>query len=100
VAKHPNMPAFVSAAQGYDAVQLIAAAIRQANSTDGEKVQQALENLGAVQGIIKLYNKPFSKEQHEALGVADFHLAQWKDGRVIKVDNAIVNSLTAADLKR
>jgi branched-chain amino acid transport system substrate-binding protein len=100
VAKHPNMPAFVSAAQGYDAVQLIAAAIKQANSTDGEKVQQALENLGAVQGIIKLYNKPFSKEQHEALGVADFHLAQWKDGRVIKVDNAIVNSLTAADLKR
>ena len=100
VAKYPNMPAFVSAAQGYDAVQLIAAAIKQANSTDGEKVQQALENLGEVQGIIKLYKKPFTKEQHEALGVADFHLAQWKDGRVVKVDNAIVKSLTAADLKR
>ena len=100
MAKHPNMPAFVSAAQGYDAVMLIAAAIKQAGGTDGPKVQQALENLGAVQGIIKKYEKPFSKEQHEALGVADFHLAQWKDGRVVKLDDAVVKGLTAADLKR
>ncbi|MEI5667145.1 ABC transporter substrate-binding protein [Bosea sp. CCNWLW174] len=100
VAKHPNMPAFVSAAQGYDAVMLIAAAINQAGGTDGPKLQAALENLGAVQGIIKKYEKPFSKEQHEALGVADFHLAQWKDGRVVKLDDAVVKSLTAADLKR
>lgn len=100
MAKHPNMPAFVSAAQGYDAVMLIAAAIKQAGGTEGPKVQQALENLGAVQGIIKKYDKPFSKEQHEALGVADFHLAQWKDGRVVKLDDAVVKGLTAADLKR
>jgi len=100
VAKHPNMPAFVSAAQGYDAVMLIAAAIKQADGTDGTKLQAALENLGAVQGIIKKYEKPFSKEQHEALGVADFHLAQWKDGRVVKLDDAVVKGLTAADLKR
>lgn len=100
VAKHPNMPAFVSAAQGYDAVMLIAAAIKQAGGTDGPKLQAALENLGAVQGIIKTYEKPFSKEQHEALGVADFHLAQWKDGRVVKLDDAVVKGLTAADLKR
>ena len=100
IAKHPNMPAFVSAAQGYDAVMLIAAAIKQAGGTDGPKVQAALENLGEVQGIIKTYHKPFTKEQHEALGVADFHLAQWKDGRVVKVDNETVKSLTPADLKR
>ncbi|UZF93416.1 ABC transporter substrate-binding protein [Bosea sp. NBC_00550] len=100
IAKYPNMPAFVSAAQGYDAVMLIAAAVKQADGTDGPKLQQALENLGKVQGIIKLYDKPFSKEQHEALGVADFHLAQWKNGRVVKVDDAVVKGLTAADLKR
>jgi len=100
LAKYPNMPAFVSAAQGYDSVMLIAAAIAKANSTDGEKVAAALEDLGAVEGIIKTYNKPFSKTNHEALGVADFHLAQWKDGQVVKVDNAIVKSMTAADLKR
>lgn len=100
IAKYPNMPAFVSAAQGYDAVMLIAAAVAKAGSTDGEKVAAALEDLGAVEGIIKTYSKPFSKTQHEALGVADFHLAQWKDGQVVKVDNAIVKSLTPADLKR
>lgn len=100
VAKHPNMPAFVSAAQGYDAVMLIAAAIAKAGSTDGEKIAAAMEDLGEVAGIIKTYNKPFSKTHHEALGVADFHLAQWKDGRVVKLDNALVKSITAADLKR
>ncbi|KFC66853.1 Branched-chain amino acid transport system substrate-binding protein [Bosea sp. LC85] len=100
IAKHPNMPAFVSAAQGYDAVMLIAAAIKQAGGTDGDKVQKAMESLGEIQGIIKTYKKPFAKEQHEALGVADFHLAQWKDGRVVKLDNEIVKSLAAADLKR
>lgn len=100
LAKYPNMPAFVSAAQGYDAVMLIAAAVAKAGGTDGEKVAAALEDLGAVEGIIKTYNKPYSKTQHEALGVADFHLAQWKDGQVVKLDNAIVKSLTAADLKR
>ncbi|CAN7403194.1 ABC transporter substrate-binding protein [Bosea sp. LjRoot237] len=100
VAKHPNMPAFVSAAQGYDAVMLIAAAIKQAGGTEGPKLQQTLENLSKVQGIIKAYDKPFSKEQHEALGVADFHLAQWKDGRVVKLDDPVVKELSAADLKR
>ena len=100
IAKYPNMPAFVSAAQGYDAVMLIAAAVTKAGGTDGEKVAAALEDLGPVEGIIKTYNKPFSKTQHEALGVADFHLAQWKDGQVVKVDNAIVKALAPADLKR
>lgn len=100
LARYPNMPAFVSAAQGYDAVMLIAAAITKAGGTDGDKVAAALEDVGPVEGIIKTYNKPFSKTNHEALGVADFHLAQWKDGAVVKLDNAIVKGLTAADLKR
>lgn len=100
VGKYPNMPAFVSAAQGYDAVMLIAAAIKKAGTTDGDKVAAAMEDLNGVAGIIKTYDKPFTKAHHEALGVADFHLAQWKDGRVVKLDNPIVKSLTAADLKR
>ena len=96
------LPEFIAKAAGlgYDAVMLIAAAIKQAGGTEGPKLQQALESLGKVQGIIKAYDKPFSKEQHEALGVADFHLAQWKDGRVVKLDDAVVKGLTAADLKR
>ncbi len=100
VAKYPNMPAFVSAAQGYDAVMILAAAIEKAASTDGEKIQQALENLGPVQGIVKNYDPAFTKQRHEALTVADFHLATWRDGRVVVVDDDVTRGFTSADFKR
>ncbi len=100
VAKYPNMPAFVSAAQGYDAAILIAAAIRKAGTTDGEKVAAAMEDLGEVKGIIKTYNKPFSKTQHDALSVNDFHLAWWKDGFVVTFENEVTKSLKPTDFKR
>jgi branched-chain amino acid transport system substrate-binding protein len=35
----------VSAAQGYDSVYLLAAAIKQAGSTEGPKIKAALEDL-------------------------------------------------------
>lgn len=100
VAKYPNMPAFVSAAQGYDAAMLIAAAIKKAGTTEGEKIAAALEDLGEVKGIIKTYNKPFSKTQHDALSVTDFHLAWWKEGRVVNFENEVTKSLKPTDFKR
>ena len=100
MAKYPNIPTFVAAAQGYDSVLLIAAAITKAKSTDGAKVAAALEDLDSVDGIVKTYNRPFTKANHEALGVADFHFAQWKNGAVVQYSDPIVQSLTAADLKR
>lgn len=100
IKSYPNMPAFVSAAQGYDAVKILAAAIEQAGSTDGEKVHEALENLGKVEGIIKTYEQPFSKDNHEALTMSDFHLATWRDSRVVTVDDHVTQSLTEDDFKR
>ena len=43
----PNgrIPSPVSAAQGYDSMYLLAAAIKQAGNTDGVKIREALENL-------------------------------------------------------
>ncbi|CAO3436390.1 ABC transporter substrate-binding protein [Azospirillum doebereinerae] len=99
-AKYPNIPTFVAAAQGYDSVLLLAAAIAKANTTDGAKVAAALEDLGPVEGVIKSYDKPFSKTNHEALGVADFQFAQWKDGAVRLYSDPTAQSLKAADLKR
>src|SRR5690606_27191654 len=65
-AKFPGMATFAAAAQGYDSVMLLAAAMKQAGTTDGEKVQAALENLQApVTGVVKTYEKPFSKDNHE-----------------------------------
>ncbi len=96
----PTLTTFPCSAQAYDSVMLLAAAMKQANSTEGDKVAAALENLGSVQGVIKAYNKPFSKAAHEALDVRDFYLARWKDGKVIRHEDEFTKALTAADLKK
>lgn len=58
----------MSAAQGYDGMHLLYLALRQANSTDGVKIKEALENLRSrYQGAITSYSKPFSKEDHDAI---------------------------------
>ena len=99
--RYPTMVTFVSAAQSYDSVMLVAAAIKQAGTTDGAKVAAVLESgMPDVQGIVKNYKKPFSKTDHEGLGVEDFQLGKWKDGKVTNYSDAITKALTPADLKR
>jgi branched-chain amino acid transport system substrate-binding protein len=58
----------VSAAQGYDSIYLLAAALKQAGATDGPKIKAALEDLKApVDGVVTTYNKPFTAKDHEAI---------------------------------
>jgi branched-chain amino acid transport system substrate-binding protein len=96
----PTLTTFPCSAQAYDSVMLIAAAMKLANSTDGEKVAAALEQVTNVKGVIKTYNKPFSKTSHEGLSVDDFYLARWKDGTTVnRYEDAISKSITSADLK-
>lgn len=73
----------VSAAQGYDSVYLLAAAIKQANSTEGPKILAALESLNApVDGVVMTYNKPFSKTDHEAIKAKDVVMGVVENGKV------------------
>jgi branched-chain amino acid transport system substrate-binding protein len=73
----------VSAAQGYDSVYLLAAAIKQANSTEGPKILAALEDLKApVDGVVITYNKPFSKTDHEAIKAKDVVMGVVENGKV------------------
>ena len=66
--KNNRMDSPVSAAQGYDSVYLLAAAMKQAGSTDGPKIKAALEDLKTpVEGVVTTYNKPFTKTDHEAI---------------------------------
>jgi branched-chain amino acid transport system substrate-binding protein len=66
--KNSRIDSPVSAAQGYDSVYLLAAAIKQAGSTDGPKIKAALEDLKTpIDGVVTTYNKPFSKTDHEAI---------------------------------
>ncbi|MBC7481696.1 MAG: hypothetical protein H7337_07305 [Rhizobacter sp.] len=63
---------------------ILAAAIKQAGTTDGTKVREALENLTEpVEGVITTYRKPFAKGQHEAINAQIPVFGVVKDGRVV-----------------
>lgn len=94
-----RVPTYVMAAQAYDSVKLIAAAMEQAKSTEGEAVQAALQNLAQAKGVIKTYEKPFTAENHEALSVKDFRLVRWIDGKVVSVDDEYTRAIKPEDLK-
>ena len=85
-----RIPSAVSAAQGYDAVLLFAAAVKQAGSADTKKIKEALEDLhDPVQGVIATWKKPFSKwdqnnvETHEAMRRDNAVMGMVEGGKVI-----------------
>ena len=86
-AYHPangRIPSPVSAAQGYDSMYLLAAAIKQAGSTDGPKVRQALENLHqTVEGVVTTYHQPYSHDNHEAITAGIPVMGEVKGGHVV-----------------
>jgi branched-chain amino acid transport system substrate-binding protein len=82
--KVERMPSAVSAAQGYDSIYLLAAAIKQAASTDGPKIREALESLNEkVEGVVTTYNKPFTHDDHEAIKPGIPVMGEVKNGRVV-----------------
>ncbi|MET3117005.1 branched-chain amino acid transport system substrate-binding protein [Undibacterium sp. GrIS 1.8] len=81
-----RIPSPVSAAQGYDSIYLLAAAIKQAGTTDGSKVREALENLQAkVDGLVTTYDKPFTKTDHEAIKAGMPVMGAVKEGHIVQV---------------
>jgi branched-chain amino acid transport system substrate-binding protein len=79
-----RMPSAVSAAQGYDSVFLLAAAIKQAGSTDGTKIAAALEDLKEpVEGVITTYKKPYTHDDHEAINFENTQFGEVRGGRVV-----------------
>ncbi len=98
-----RIPSPVSAAQGYDAVYLFAAAAKQAKSTDTHKIKEALEDLSEpVKGVITTWKHPFSKwnpadvQTHEAFRRDQVVMGMAKDGRVIFANDADRARLTKA----
>ena len=82
--KIDRIPSPVSAAQGYDSVYLLAAAIRQAGGTEGPKIRAALENLNEkVEAVVTTYDHPFSPTDHEAISANIPVFGVVKGGRVV-----------------
>jgi branched-chain amino acid transport system substrate-binding protein len=93
--------AFPFAVHGYDATLLVAAAIRQAGSTDGSKMREALEDMKApVDGVMKVYTKPFSKTDREGLTAEDLVFIKWRDGKLVQYSDATIKQMSPADYKK
>ncbi|MBR0566121.1 ABC transporter substrate-binding protein [Azoarcus sp. L1K30] len=80
-----RIPVPPAAAQGYDSALLLAAAINQAGSTDGDRIRDALENLRSrVEGLIMDYDKPFSRSNHETISSpGQIFMGEVRKGRVV-----------------
>jgi branched-chain amino acid transport system substrate-binding protein len=90
-----RIPSAVAAAQGYDAVLIFAAAVKQAASTESRKIAAALEDLKEpVEGVIATWKKPYSKwspadvTTHEAFRREQVVMGMVKDGRVVFANEA------------
>lgn len=77
------IPSPMSAAQGYDGMHLLALAMRQAKSLDGDTLRQALESLEfRYQGVVTSYEKPFSTQDHDAITANMMVIGRVTAGRV------------------
>jgi branched-chain amino acid transport system substrate-binding protein len=74
----------VGTAHAYDLIHLLSRAIRKAGSTDRPAVRAALEKLERYEGLVRIYEQPFSADRHDALDRADFSLAQFDAQGAIK----------------
>jgi len=92
---------FSFALHGYDSMLVLSQAIKQAGTTEGPAVKAALEDLKTpVNGLLKTYNKPFSKTQHEALTAKDFVWIKWKDSKLTPYTDSIIGGLATSDFKQ
>jgi len=99
--KLANPSMFWAATQAYDTVLVWRAAAEQAGTFEGKAVKQALESLAKpVQGLVKVYDPPFTAEQHEGLQAKDYHWSKWQDGKVVDFNDDVLAGLQPADFKK
>lgn len=73
-------------AHAYDLIYLLKAAIEKAGTPERAKVLEALENLDRYEGLMRIYDPPFTPSRHEGLNVEDYSLAVFdRDGKLAPV---------------
>jgi branched-chain amino acid transport system substrate-binding protein len=75
----------VGIANAYDGMHLLAAAIEQAKSTDGDAIRKAFYQIEQHNGLIKSYRKPFGPNDHEALDPEDYIMVRYEGGKIVPV---------------
>lgn len=91
MAKYPDIksagdvtPA-VGVANAYDAMHLVALALKNAGSTDGPKVREGFYKIASYDGLIKSYKQPFSPSNHDAINENDYVWTQFIDNEILPV---------------
>jgi branched-chain amino acid transport system substrate-binding protein len=76
----------VVAALGYDAGQVLVAALAKAPSADPKKLRDAIENVDGIKAVTATPSHPFSPTDHECLKQKDVFLGVWKNGEVVRLE--------------
>jgi branched-chain amino acid transport system substrate-binding protein len=77
----------VGTANAYDAMHLVGLAIAQAGSTDADAMRTALEDLKTpYAGLIKTYTRPFTSDNHDALGPDDYIMVHYDGDKIVPVN--------------
>ena len=91
MAKYPDIkgagdvtPA-VGVANAYDAMHLVALAIQKAGGTGGDAIRQGFYKVDAYDGLIKKYAKPFTPDNHDAVGENDYVWTHFIDNQILPV---------------
>jgi branched-chain amino acid transport system substrate-binding protein len=91
MAKYPDIkgagdvtPA-VGVANAYDAMMLVAMAIKNAGSTDGDKIREGFYKIASYDGLIKNYKQPFTAANHDAINENDYVWTQFIDNEILPV---------------
>jgi branched-chain amino acid transport system substrate-binding protein len=91
MAKYPDVksagdvtPA-VGVANAYDAMHLVALAIKAAGTTDGAKLREGFYKIGSYDGLIKNYKQPFTPANHDAINENDYVWTQFIDNEILPV---------------
>ncbi len=75
----------VGISNAYDAMHLTALAIEKAGTTKGKKVRDAFYQIEQYDGLIKDYQFPFTKDEHDALGPDDYVFTHFVDNKIVPI---------------
>ncbi len=73
----------VGSAHTYDAIHILARAIKLAGSTDRVRIRNALEKVQSYQGLVRDYAQPFTREKHEALTTKELMMMRYRSDGVL-----------------
>ncbi|MFM7506176.1 MAG: ABC transporter substrate-binding protein [Rubrivivax sp.] len=85
---HPTerpIGSLMAAAHSYDAVHLMLRALFQTRgNTSGPALKAALEDLkDPYRGVVSTFDRPFSKDDHDAFSDRMIWLGEWRGGRIV-----------------